>query len=524
MAEERASGDAVGARPARSGPHSGTSPPGYVLARAVFLRLLGVVFLAAFLSLPVQVRGLMGEGGIVPAAGLFSLAREALGPERYWRVPSLFWLSASDGALVGACVAGVVLAVLLLLGVAPRWVLVGLWALYLSFMVIGQPFFGYQWDALLLETALLAVFLAPGGLLPGTRAPDARGARGLLRWLVIRLLVLSGVVKLLSGDPTWRDLTALRFHSWTQPLPTPLAWEAAQLPLWGHRASAAAMLAIELAVPFLLLGPRRLRHAACVLLALLQLGIAATGNYGFFNLLTLTLVLLNVDDSVWERLLPARLRERWTAPVPTPTPAPVRPREAGLGRVLLVALAGLYVLASVAVSLQMFMRVPLPGPLEAMLRLTDPFRVANPYGLFAVMTKRRDEVVLEGSRDGHTWQRYRLPYRPEDPNEPPRWAFLHMPRLDWQLWFAALGTCRDNVRLLALQQRLLQGEPRMLPLLAEVLSPPEAPPRFVRTRLESLRFTTREERARTGAWWVREPLGPYCPVLTLEDGELRVVP
>lgn len=493
------------------------------LARAVFFRLLGVVFLAAFGSLLGQVRGLAGQGGIAPAVELLAQAREALGPLAPWRLPTLFWLSASDGALRGACAAGVVLSLLLMLGVAPRWALLALWALFLSVVGVCGPFLPFQWDALLLETALLSAFLAPPGLLrPRWDAHAGTGARWLLRGLLVRLMVLAGWVKLASGDEAWRSLTALEFHYWTQPLPHVLGYLAHQLPAGVQRASVVVMLLLELVAPLLLMGPRRVRHLAAAGLALLQVLIAATGNYGYFNLLTLALVLLNVDDAVWARVLPPRLRARWG-------PAPGTPRAGGEGARLarLVAAwgaAAAYALAAAGATWQSALRSPAPAPLAQAHAAAAPFHAANGYGLFAVMTTTRDEVVLEGSADGETWRRYRLPYRPEGAHERPRYAFLHMPRLDWQLWFAALGDCRSNPWLLSLQERLLQGAPAVVPLFEEVPFPSEAPPRYVRTRREALRFTSLAELRRTGAWWTREDAGPYCPVLTLEEGQLVAVP
>src|SRR5215470_3759546 len=200
--------------------------------RRLFLRLLALSYLAAFLSLAVQVRGLVGAEGILPARTLLDWVRPRTGLERYWIAPTVFWMADGDVALTAVCVAGAGLSVLLLFEVAPVAVLFLLWALYLSLTVVGQVFLGYQWDALLLESGLLAVFLASGGARPrpGRESPPPPVVVWLFRWLLFRLMFSSGVVKLSSGDETWRSLTALRYHYWTQPLPTGIGWYAAHLP------------------------------------------------------------------------------------------------------------------------------------------------------------------------------------------------------------------------------------------------------------------------------------------------------
>ncbi|HEY8232159.1 MAG TPA: lipase maturation factor family protein, partial [Vicinamibacteria bacterium] len=259
--------------------------PTHGQVRWLFVRALALVYLCAFLSLAVQVDGLIGSRGILPAQELLGYVRERTGIERYWLLPTLFWLDASDGALLLACGGGAALSLALLAGLVPVPVLALLWALTLSLAGVGQVFLGYQWDALLLETGLLAVFFAPGGLRPGVAGEPPRLPLWLLRWLLFRLMFGSGLVKLASGDPTWRSFSALDYHYWTQPLPTWLGWYAHQLPSWFQHASVAAMFGIELLAPWLVFAGRRARLVAFFPLAGLQLLIAATGNYAFFNLL-----------------------------------------------------------------------------------------------------------------------------------------------------------------------------------------------------------------------------------------------
>jgi hypothetical protein len=287
------------------------------LVRRAFLMALAAVYLIAFVSLGRQLDGLIGSHGISPAAEWLARAHEALGGEDWLRLPTLFWINAGDGTLRAACGAGMALALAAAAGIAPRVTFALLWAIYLSFVSVGGVFLGYQWDALLLESGLLAIAFAPGGLRPSWRAGQgpSRVILWLLRWLLFRLMFLSGASKLLSGDPTWSSLTALDYHYWTQPLPHALSYWAHQLPPWFQRTSVVVMLAIELGAPFMIFAPRRLRCAAAAAFAALLLAIMATGNYGFFEPLALALCLTLLDDRALVALIPRRLR---------PAPAPRR--------------------------------------------------------------------------------------------------------------------------------------------------------------------------------------------------------
>src|SRR3989440_145216 len=286
--------------------------PAYLLSRWLFLRLLGAVYLVAFVSLAVQVRGLLGEHGIVPAGAFLERVHAQYGGAAYRLFPTLCWVGAGDGMLQLLAWGGAGLALLLIAGVAPVPVLLLLWIGYLSLSVAGQTFLWFQWDGLLLETGLLAVLYAPARLAPSLVRDQTPSIwmRWLLWWLLFRLMFLSGLTKLLSGDTAWRHLTALDYHFWTQPLPTWPAWYAHWTPGWVHGAMTLVILAIELLVPWLIFVPerwRRVRYAGCALLVLGQLAIALTGNYGFFNLLAIVLCVPLLDDGVLERVLPLRL-------------------------------------------------------------------------------------------------------------------------------------------------------------------------------------------------------------------------
>jgi predicted DCC family thiol-disulfide oxidoreductase YuxK len=468
----------------------------YALVSAVFLRLLGVIYIAAFASLGVQILGLIGHAGILPVGDYLVAAHEALGNSVYRILPSVFWFNSSDAALVAGTVVGVVLGLLV---VADRWTrpaLIGLFVLYLSYTYAAQDFMSFQWDTLLLEVGFLAIFLTGG----------SRIVVWLYRWLLFRYLFLAGVVKLLSGDPTWRDLTALEYHFWTQPLPTPLAWYAAQLPVRLLVAGTAATLIVELGTVFLIFLPRRPRAIAACCVLVLQTLIVLTGNYNFFNLLTMLLCVFLFDDAALRRLLPRWLESRTTARAPLP------------GRTAtVVATALALVVAPVGLNRiwQTLTHKDLPV-LGALTRAVSPLFIVNPYGLFAVMTTSRPEIVIEGSADGQVWREYVFRYKPGPLFRPALWNIPHQPRLDWQMWFAALGSVKENPWMISLMWRLLQASPPVLELLD---SNPfaDGPPKYVRAQLYEYRFADQATHAATGQWWVRRLEGLYFPVVSLAD-------
>jgi hypothetical protein len=485
-------------------------PPGYLLSRWLFLRLLGAVYLVAFVSLAVQVSGLLGEHGILPAGAFLQRAHALYGSAAYRLFPTVCWLGAGDGMLRLLAWGGAALAVLLIAGVAPAPVLLLLWIDYLSLTVAGQTFLWFQWDGLLLETGLLAVLYASGRLSPSLVRDQAPSTwmRWLLWWLLFRLMFLSGLTKLVSGDAAWRDLTALDYHFWTQPLPTWPAWYAQWTPAWVRRAMTLAILAIELLVPWLIFVParwRRARYAACALLVLAQLAIALTGNYGFFNLLAIVLCVPLLDDGVLARVMPLRLAAT--------EPAPRWQRHAIHGFAPLLALLSLLAFTREIVQTLPNMRGGLDNPL---LRVVEPLRSVNGYGLFRVMTTERPEIVIEGSRDGLQWSEYGFRWKPGDVRRRPGFVAPHMPRLDWQLWFAALNPEGARDWLPSLLRHVLTGTPAVLALLGN--DPfPDIPPHYVRLVYYRYRFSTPGERAASGAWWQRERIGDLTRPLSLGD-------
>ena len=481
-------------------------PPTFAISTWIFLRLLGFVYLVAFVSYGIQLAGLNGERGILPAVEFFRMAREVLGLEAFLRFPSVCWLGASDIALHAWCGAGMIAALVLLAGFVPLPCLLFLWMTYLSLTVAGQIFYQFQWDILLLEAGFLGIFLSPLGLRLGRPANPPWVARFLVVWLLFRLIFASGMVKLTSGDPAWANGTALDYHYFTQPLPTALAWFAQQLPVWWQALSVRVMFFVELVLPFLLFGPRHVRLFAAAGIALLQLLIALTGNYGFFNLLTLALCLTCVDDTLWSRLTLGR----WSF-----DPFALSSTRFISRKLLLGAAVAIFLLSLVPLAAAFRRPVPLLEPLMVAYATVAPFRTINGYGLFAVMTKERREIVLQGSEDGVAWKTYTFRFKPGDPRRAPRWVAPYMPRLDWQMWFAALGTLEQNPWFLRFLERLLERSPSVSGLLAE--NPfPGGPPKFVRALSDRYTFTTMAERKQTGNWWNVEPAAIYCPAVSLE--------
>jgi predicted DCC family thiol-disulfide oxidoreductase YuxK len=474
-------------------------PSTFHLVSWLFLRLLGLTFLAAFVSIGSQITGLVGADGILPLSEKLATLAAEHGPWRYWFSPTLFWINSSDTALLAACIAGAVASGLIVLNILTRYMLILAFVLHLS-LWLAMPVFGnIQPDALILEVGLFAIFLTAG----------SRIIIWLFRWLLFRFMLLSGLVKLLSHDPSWAQLTALDFHYETQPLPTPLAWYAHQFPEWFQQLSVLSMFGIELVLPWLVFMPRRLRFVAAWGFLVLQIAITLTGNYYFLNLLTIFLCLFLFDDRALAGLLPSQL----TAHLHYRLPEPGR-----LATAAAAVLATVVVVVNLAVVWKRVEHRDLPEPLATVAATTSRLGVTNFYGFFAVMNTTRREIIIEGSRDGEHWQPYEFRYKPGDVHRCLRWSIPHHPRLDWTMWFAAEGPPYRNPWFGDLLYALLKGAPPVLTLLAG--NPfPDQPPDWVRATLYHYRFTTPAERAATGDCWVRELLGPYVPPLSLENWE-----
>lgn len=477
---------------------------------------MGAIYFVAFLSFWVQARGLVGEHGILPVGEYLTHVHSSLGSQGYWKVPTLCWWKSSDAFLTwGLCGGGVLASVLLMVGVAPSLMLLCAWAFYLSILSAGQVFLSFQWDILLLEAGFLAISYAPLTLwLSSSRAhPPSGAARFLLAWLLFRLLLESGIVKLTAGDKSWHDLTALLYHYETQPLPTWPAWYAHHLPLWFQKLSTQLMFFVELIVPFFLFAPRRLRHAACAAIAGLMVFIGLTGNYNFFNFLTAALCVPVLDDALLAKISPRRVVEKIRT-ASTFKPMIIR-------RVTLAIFAlGLFSFSVVDAipptagvhrkALPEWLATP-PAWVQQVDQAISPFRIVNAYGLFRVMTTVRNEIVIEGSLDGRTWVEYEFKWKPGDVNRAPGWVQPHQPRLDWQMWFAALNQYQRQYWFRSFLHKLLNGEPAVVALLDRDPFPGDAP-RFIRAKLYRYRFSQPE--TAKGAWWTREYVGNYSPTLS----------
>ena len=500
--------------------------PHFLAARRVFAFALGAIFLVAFWSWGSQLRGLVGEHGLIPVGEQLAAARAA--GNSFWQMPSLSWLAEGDSMLLAQCWLGALLAIAMCAGFFPGACALACCALYLSLMSVGESFANFQWDALLLETSLLAALWLPWRARPEWSQECSHESwaqkigRWLLWWFFVRMMIESGVVKLTWGDETWLGYSALDFHFETQPLPLWTSWYAHQAPRWMLRAACWFTYFVEIATPVLLLAPARwrfLRHGAVALQVLLQIGILKTGNYTFFNWLTLALCVPFLDDTFrgFRKLrlpAPAEKPRHWWPLVPACAVA----------------------LASVWFTFDGFSGAfaGLAGQEAEMLRMREGFqrtkkypgppwhaalRSFNGYGLFRTMTLSRPEIILEGSSDGVNWREYEFPYKAGDIWRRPSLVAPFQPRLDWQMWFAALSPQRYGYLLERLMRRVLEGEPAVLALLEKDPFAPK-PPHFVRLAFYDYHFTSFADH--TAAWWKRELRGTTQPI-SLENFRPRAV-
>ena len=480
---------------------SNTEHSSYQLISSVFLRLLGVIYLIAFASLGTQVEGLIGSQGILPLAARLAEYAAETGLERYLQTPTLFWLHAGDTTLIGATVAGALAAVLIILNIWQRPALVAAFLLYLSLFHAAQPFLNFQWDALLLETGFLAIFLTP----------RSRVVIWLFRWLLFRLRFMSGLSKLASGDPTWSGLTALNTYFEVQPLPNPLAWYVHQWPEWLLKTGTAGTLFVELIVPFMMFLPRRWRFAAAWLTILWQLLIIATSNHNWINFLTIILCLFLFDDRALRCILPGFLQARLDRePVSGRTQDKLIPAGIGLLGVCILV-AGTLKIYEVGTGERF------SGLTNKVLGYASVYGIVNKYHVFPTMTTRRIELEVLGSYDGQFWQPYRFKYKPDALDRQPALIMPHQPRVDWQIWFVPLHP-RHLPWFGSFLEALLDNSPTVSALLAD--NPfADAPPRYLRVNAWQYNFTTTAERKATGDWWKRTALGTFTPLPGMERQE-----
>jgi hypothetical protein len=480
------------------------------LTRGATLRALGFVDAVAFYSLARQLDGLIGHDGLLPATRFLANVREFRGGAALFDVPSIFWISASDATLHAAAYAGLSLSIAAVLGYASAPVMAGIWLLYSSFVHVGQVFYGYGWELLMIEAGFLAIFLAPPWY-PRSASPPAGAVIWLFRWLTFRVMFGAGLIKL-RGDHCWIALTCLADHYETQPNPGPLSWYFHALPLAAHKAGALFNHLVELVAPFGLFGPRRVRHVAGALIVAFQVTLILSGNLSFLNWLTIAVTLPAFDDDFFVALLPARFRARVESQLDA---ARAGAKQSTARRRVIV---GLCVIVG---ALSIFPVVNMISPDQAMNASFDPFSLVNTYGAFGSVEHERHEVVIEGTQDDPLegparWREYEFPCKPGDVKRRPCWITPYHSRLDWQMWFAGLSDFRRQPWILKLAYELLRENPAVTSLLA---TDPFAghPPRYVRALLYRYRFSPRPGQA----WWERELIGEYLRPLSLDDPELH---
>ncbi|MCY3812798.1 MAG: lipase maturation factor family protein [Gammaproteobacteria bacterium] len=462
-------------------------PARFELTAEVVYRGVMAMALVAFASLWLQAEALIGDNGVLPAREYLDAVYATFGAGGYWRVPTVLWFGISPHWVLGA---GALCATVGLVGRFKTTAALGAYAAYLSLLGVGQTFTGYQWDTFLVECLFAIAILA--------RSPVA--GIWVLRLLAFRFMFLSGAVKLLSGDPVWADLSALEYHFETQPLPNALAWFAHQLPAPALKFAVAATFTIELVLPFLIFAPRKMRAVAALAFVFLEVLIFATGNYNFFNLLTIVVCIALLDDRF--------LRRDGSAPRPHFSAQRLGARW----------LAGAVIALGVCQTATAFVHFPNPA------RWVDPLRVVNRYGLFAVMTTERRELVIEGSMDGDTWLEYEFPFKPGDVDRIPGWATPHQPRLDWQMWFAALTVPQRAPWIHDLVFRLFEAEPAVLRWIESPFG--DDPPKYIRIISYRYRFTGADasrDHVDVGRWWTRSnpriwlgPIARRVPTVTHE--------
>jgi lipase maturation factor 1 len=522
-----------------------------LIPRWIFLRTIGLIYFSAFFSLIFQIRGLIGPGGILPANQYLKAAARQLGTGRgVWFAPSLLWFASGNHALIALCWVGMLVSLLLVANLWPRGNLFICFVCFLSFVAAAQDFSGYQSDGMLLEAGFIALFFAPRGFYPGFGANSApsRASLFLLQWEWFRIYFESGLAKMLGGDPEWRHFTAMDEYYQNGPLPTWIGWYVQHLPQWFHYSTAVATIALELGLVWMLFLPRRWRIICFLIVTPWEIGVILTANYTFLNYLVLCLGFLLLDDRFFLRFLPSRWKksmpetESTVASATRPTSAtilqplfpvagdPVVPQPAQEDsfrwrlNVVKLSLASFMLswifYATALEMIWMFWRLPLPAvPVEAL----EPFRIANRYGLFGIMTRGRCEIEFQGSDDGKTWVAYPFRFKPQALNEAPGIYAPYQPRFDWNLWFAWLGQWQDYPIVPRTEVKLLENDQDVLSLFKS--NPfPRQPPHEIRAVLWQYWFTTMGVKRSTGLWWRREFVGLYAPTIEREpDGTIQAI-
>jgi hypothetical protein len=496
---------------------------GRLIPRWLFLRVLGCIYFSAFYSLIFQIRGLIGPQGILPANEYLQAVARSLGYVRgLWFAPGVLWLSSGPHMLTGLCWVGMAASLLLVLNIWPRVILLICFVCFLSFVSAAQDFSSYQSDGMLLEAGFISFFFAPAGFRPGVgrASPPSRASLFLLQWEWFRIYFESGVAKIVGGDPQWRYLTAMDEYYQNGPLPTWIGWYVQHLPHWFHASTAFGTLALELGLVWMLFMPRRWRIVCFCIVTPWEIGVILTANYTFLNYLVLALGILLLDDRAVQRVLPERWKNRFLPTTNVPNVAE-NPSPLKVAKFCVTGVALSWILYATTAEL-IWMFAPLPLPTSPVAGL-EPFRIANRYGLFGIMTRGRYEIEFQGSDDGNTWTAYPFRYKPQDLNRPPGIYAPYQPRFDWNLWFASLGSWREYSIVPRTEIRLLSNDTDVLDLFAG--NPfPQRPPREVRAVIWQYWFTSMAEKRAQGLWWRRQFMGLYAPTLERHaDGTIHGV-
>jgi hypothetical protein len=458
------------------------------LTSRLFIKLLAIVYFIAFLSLAVQIPGLVGPQGILPLQEQLDYAFELHGYMAFIYLPTVFWVNSGDTALQLVAYAGSVLSIVLFFGYSERKTLIALFLLYLSLFHAGQTFLTFQWDTLLMEAGFLAIFLTAG---------PSHLLIFLYHWLLFRLRFMSGLAKLLTEDPSWANLTTLNYYFETQPLPHVGSWYFHQLPEWLLQAGVAFTFFTELIVPFFIFLPRKFRIFAAVMTIFMQLLIIATSNHNWINILTIVLCLFLLDDGIIRKILPDFL-------------LPNKFREYSSSKInyALPVVAVLIISSSIATFLNITIANKIPDAVQQYTYLIRSWGIGHAYHIFPTMQTERHELQIEGSYDGREWQAYQFKYKPGPLERAPRFNVPHQPRLDWMMWFVPPRSPEFMYFFERFLEKLEQGSPQVLDLL-DYNPFKEKPPTYTRVQVFLYKFTNFEERQETGNWWKYEYLGLF---------------
>jgi len=467
------------------------NPESYTIAASIVPRLLGLIYFFAIGAFLFQIRGLLGKNGILPAIVYLDYFRKRWSPrKRFYYIPSLFWFNASDNFLWGLPLLGTFISIVLIFGYYPPLCLALLFFIHLSIVSVGQDFLSFGWESYLLEITCY-VFLVSLTLLPNLVAWIN------LNFLLFRFHLQAGAVKLQSHDPAWRDLTAIAYHYQSQPLPNTWAWYAYKWPMPFQKASTLFMFIVELIIPFGLFLTDTIRAATAAILILFQIILWATGNFSYLNHLTVVFCMIALPNFALSFI---------QSPPDFPAVHWLADDLISLVSVLFLIMQGL--------KLWLHFQ-PHNSLLASWTAWISPFHLVNRYGLFAIMTKKRYEIIIEGSEDGNTWKEYLCRYKPSEITRRPRRISPYQPRLDWQMWFLPFDDFGSETWFHQFLYHLLKGTPGVVKLLR--YNPfPDQPPKYIRAVMYDYQFSTKEQKKQFGWWWQREYVGQFSPILTLQ--------